>query len=234
MPARVRLTPILVSATAIFLGLAAGCTKNPAPRPGAKGAGATSANNPATIANSAASQRCQTLLSSALEMLRPEKLGISAEPKAAVDTLNNWVRDCGKTVAADTPPAHDPAVEKLISQSARAEASGDLYDRQDIEHVRDCWLFKQARGSVGGQYDSEASRTVALLRPGLSHGRAPRQVRTGGSPKSLRHCCDRKRHRRRSRLGLRRTPASDRYRRSDLEARHPKARSRAGAGSSVH
>jgi len=96
-------------------------------------------------------------------MLRPEKLGISAEPKAAVDTLNNWVRDCGKTLPADNLPVSDPGADTLISPTARAAAGGELYDRQDIEHVRNCWLFKQARSGIVRQHDSDASRTVALF-----------------------------------------------------------------------
>ena len=91
----------------------AGCTKSPAPRPPAKGGSSASAARQGTGATSAASQRCQTLLSSALEMLRPEKLGISAEPKAAVDTLNNWVRDCGKTSSC----------RKFASRAIRAPTS---------------------------------------------------------------------------------------------------------------
>src|SRR5262249_24281903 len=98
-----------------------------------------------------------------LEMLRPEKLGISAEPKAAVDTLNNWVRDCGKTLPADLSTVNDPAADKLMSQAARDAAKGELYDRQDIEHVRNCWLFKQAGGGVARQYDSDPARAVALF-----------------------------------------------------------------------
>ena len=96
-------------------------------------------------------------------MLRPEKLGISAEPKAAVDTLNNWVRDCGKTLPADNSPVSDSAADKLISQPARTAAGGELYDRQDIEHVRNCWLFKQARSGIVRQHDSDVARTVALF-----------------------------------------------------------------------
>jgi hypothetical protein len=153
-----------VFAVAILLGLAgSGCTKSPAPRSAAKGSTAQSSARQSSTVTSAASQRCQTLLSSALEMLRPEKLGISAEPKAAVDTLNNWVRDCGKTLPAENSPAPDPAAEKLISAAARTAANGDLYDRQDIEHVRDCWLFKQARTNIVHQYDSDPARAVALF-----------------------------------------------------------------------
>jgi hypothetical protein len=96
-------------------------------------------------------------------MLRPEKLGISADPKAAVDTLNNWVRDCGKTLPAGNSPTSDPAADKLISQAAQGGASADLYDRQDIEHVRNCWLFKQARGGVVRKQGSDPLRAVALF-----------------------------------------------------------------------
>jgi hypothetical protein len=96
-------------------------------------------------------------------MLRPERLGISSEPKAAVGTLNNWVRDCGKSAPGNDPPVQDPVAERLMPEAARASTKGDLYDRQDIEHVRDCWLFKQARASVARQSDSDAARAVALF-----------------------------------------------------------------------
>ena len=96
-------------------------------------------------------------------MLRPENLGISAEPKAAVDTLNNWVRDCVQSGPADDPPPKDPALEKFLPEAERTAANGDLYDRQDIDHVRDCWLFKQARNGVVRAYDSDAARVVGLF-----------------------------------------------------------------------
>jgi hypothetical protein len=109
------------------------------------------------------SQRCQTLLSSGIEMMRPENLGISSEPNAAVSTLNNWVRDCGKSGPADDPSPKGPALEKLITEEQRAASNGELFDLQDVEHVRDCWLFKQARSSVVRAYDSDAARVVGLF-----------------------------------------------------------------------
>src|SRR5580704_4406333 len=165
--ARFRLPKTLIWAVAVaaLSGLAgSGCTnKSGSTRPIAKGSSSSTADRTQSGATSAASQRCQTLLSSGLEMLRPERLGISAEPKAAVDTLNNWVRDCGKSAPSNDPPAPDPATERVMPESARASTKGDLYDRQDIEHDRNCWLFKQARATVARQSDSNAARAVALF-----------------------------------------------------------------------
>jgi hypothetical protein len=96
-------------------------------------------------------------------MLRPEKLGISADPKAAVDTLNNWVRDCGKSLPVDDAATTNPAADKLIPEGLRSAVAGDLFDRQDVEHVRDCWLFKQARNAILRANDSEPARVVALF-----------------------------------------------------------------------
>jgi hypothetical protein len=140
-----------------------GCNNSPTTRPVAKGANSAASNRQQPAAEAAVSQRCQTLLSSAIEMMRPENLGISAEPNAAVSTLNNWVRDCGKSRPADDPFLKDPALEKLITDEERAASNGELFDLQDVEHVRDCWLFKQARSSVVRAYDSDAARVVGLF-----------------------------------------------------------------------
>jgi hypothetical protein len=151
---------LLALAGAALFGFAgSGCNQSPTPKPIAK----TTASPGQTGPSIATTQRCQTLLSSALEMLRPEKLGISADPKAAVDTLNNWVRDCGKSIPVDDAATTNPAADKLVPEAFRAAIAGDLFDRQDVEHVRDCWLFKQARSGILRANDSEPARVVALF-----------------------------------------------------------------------
>jgi hypothetical protein len=155
---------ILAVATAAVLGLAgSGCNNSETTRPTAKGNNRSAPAGQRPGAATAVSQRCQTLLSSGIEMLRPENLGITAEPKAAVDTFNNWVRDCGKNGPAVDPPLNDPALEKFLPEAERHAVNAELYDRQDIEHVRNCWLFKQARAGVTQAFSSDAERVVGLF-----------------------------------------------------------------------
>ena len=155
---------MLSLAVAALAGLFnSGCNNSPSTRPVAKGANSATSSRQQSAVDAAVSQRCQTLLSSGIEMMRPENLGISSEPNAAVSTLNNRVRDCGKSGPAGDPSPKDPALEKLITEEQRAAANGELFDLQDVEHVRDCWLFKQARSSVVRAYDSDAARVVGLF-----------------------------------------------------------------------
>jgi hypothetical protein len=153
---------LTLMAVALFALAGSGCNHSSSTKSTAK-TSTSSAAARQSESSIATTQRCQTLLSSALEMLRPEKLGISADPKAAVDTLNNWVRDCGKSLPADDAAAADPAVNKFVPAALRSAIAGDLFDRQDVEHVRDCWLFKQARNNVVRALDSDAARVVALF-----------------------------------------------------------------------
>jgi len=129
VPARHAAGLILAVATAAVLGLfGSGCNNSETTRPAAKG-GKRAAAGQRSVAVAAASQRCEILLSSGIDMLRPENLGISAEPKAAVDTFNNWVRECGKSGLANDPPPNDPALEKYLPEAERHAANAELYDR---------------------------------------------------------------------------------------------------------
>src|SRR5580700_4408889 len=104
-------------------------------------------------AASAADARCQQLLSSGLDMMKPENLGITAQEQQVVDSLNNWAADCGKSTAVN-----DPA-----PKNGNAEAFADLYDLTDIEHVRNCWLVKQLGAGVLKSQSTDLDRIVGLF-----------------------------------------------------------------------
>jgi len=155
--------PSLVVGAAICVALfASGCPRSGTTKT-AGSSNAEHANSKPPAGPAAPSQRCQTLLSSSIEMMQPENLGISADAKSAVDSLNNWVRDCGKSVAAEAGGPKDAALDKFLPEAERASANAELYDIGDIEHVRNCRLFKQASANVLRTSTSDVDRVVGLF-----------------------------------------------------------------------
>jgi hypothetical protein len=141
----------IVCATALSAIASAGCEPNSSTSSGSaesKAAAKTEAS-----AASAADARCRQLLSSGLDMIKPENLGITAREQQAVDSLNNWASDCGKSTVAN-----DPA-----TKNGSADAFADLYDLTDIEHVRNCWLAKQLGADVLKSQSTDLDRIVGLF-----------------------------------------------------------------------
>jgi hypothetical protein len=136
-------------------GLAAlgafGCDANPSTTTSGTTTSKADARAEATAASSA-DTRCKQLLSSGLEMMKPESLGIIAQEQQVVDALNNWAGDCGKSAAAG-----DAAQGKEGSEFA------DRYDQSDIEHIRNCWLARQLAGDVVKSQSTDLDRIVGLF-----------------------------------------------------------------------
>ena len=106
---------------------------------------------------SATDTRCQQLLSSALDMTKPENLGISTREQQVVDSLNNWAGDCGK--AAD----NDPAPSKAAPSKEGTNEFADRYDQGDVLHIRDCWLTRQLGSGVMREQTNDLDRVVGLF-----------------------------------------------------------------------
>jgi hypothetical protein len=145
---RARLTTVWVSALAALF--VCGCGDSPS---SSSGNGASKVDPKA--ADAAADARCQQLMTSGLDMMKPENLGISAQEQQVVDALNNWAAECGKPVAT---AANDPLATKGSSA-----AFADLYDLADIEHVRNCWLVKQLGNNALHSQPTDLERAVALF-----------------------------------------------------------------------
>jgi tetratricopeptide (TPR) repeat protein len=141
-----------------------GCTHVPSSTSPAKSRTASS-SSVGTKANGAAANadvRCQTLLASGLEMMKPANMEISAEAKSAVLALNNWVRDCGKT-GGGADSTLDPRAATLLPENERATAKSELYELPDVEHVRNCLLLRQAGARIAHSFKSDLERTVGLF-----------------------------------------------------------------------
>jgi hypothetical protein len=106
----------------------------------------------ATADSSATDTRCRQLLFSALDMTKPENLGISTREQQVVDSLNNWAADCGRTADKDPAPSKEGTNE-----------FADRYDQADVLHIRDCWLTRQLGGTVMREQSNDLDRVVGLF-----------------------------------------------------------------------
>ncbi len=143
-----------LGAGAVLALVTVGCDPNPSAPSGTTTT--QTKTDQKTTAVSAADARCQQLLASGLEMMRPENLGISAQERQVVDSLNNWAGDCGKSLPTLNA---DPAAKK----EGGSEAFADLYDLTDIEHIRNCWLAKQLGSGAQHAQTTDLDRSVALF-----------------------------------------------------------------------
>ncbi len=102
-------------------------------------------------------------LKSALYQLQPENLGIDSRIDDAVSVLNNW---WGAVKAAELEPTGltPPAIpEALLPAPVRELLDKDLYDTQDGQHLRNCYLAKQIGENIGSPTDKEQDRIVKIF-----------------------------------------------------------------------
>lgn len=132
---------------------------------GCKPAAAPSVPAPAAAAGGkgAVAAEVEDQLKSALYQLQPENLGIDSRIDDAVSVLNNW---WGAVKAAELEPTGltPPAIpEALLPKEARDYFARELYDAQDGQYIRSCYLAKQIGAHVGAATDAERDRIVQLF-----------------------------------------------------------------------
>ncbi len=194
---RVRLFDV-VCAVALSTIVSAGCESNSSSSSGS--AGSKAAAKAEASAASAADARCQQLLSSGLDMMRPESLGITAQEQQAVDSLNNWAGDCGKSTAANDPAPKNGRRGRLRR-----------FVRPDRHRARSQLLAGEAAGGGRPQVAVDRSRPhCGAVRHFGPHGSACEQLRSPDASNSVRHDGDRKGNCRGSRLALWGTLATSR------------------------
>lgn len=110
-------------------------------------------------------QRCNDLLASSLEMLRPENLGVSSNREAAVGPLNQWLDGCaeeqGDVDARTDSPVYTGLLENRPDELERLQQLH--FTGRDAAHVRDCLLFKEQAEFVTLGVDDELERVVRLF-----------------------------------------------------------------------
>jgi hypothetical protein len=111
------------------------------------------------------SSRCEDLLNTALNQLKPQRLNIDSDRRSTVETLNQWASNCG------TPDVKshqvDPAVVEMIAKvtgSQQMEHFNDKpYSGRDGLHVRTCFLAKRISEFAGAKTQNDLDRVVDLF-----------------------------------------------------------------------
>jgi len=108
---------------------------------------------------------CGDKLDAALDMLQPERLGISTDAETAQLRLNTWLKDCGQEIEAAAPPGPEMTqlLQPILSQTQMKRLTADRFVSGDAEHIRNCQLYNaMARQDLGTQ-ESELERVVELF-----------------------------------------------------------------------
>jgi hypothetical protein len=118
-----------------------------------------------TVGGTVAEFGCNDKLDSTLEMLRPERLGISTDAETAQLRLNTWLKDCGQEIAVADPvgPEIEQLLQPILSQTQMKRLTASRFVAGDAEHIRNCQLHKAMANRDLGVQESELDRVVALF-----------------------------------------------------------------------
>ena len=93
--------------------------------------------------------RCDELVRSALDMMRPDRLGITSDTEAVTGALNQWSSKCAPSmegsdeVSGSINPEIKALLNGLISPEGFNLSVNNSYLKRDVEHIRDCLLYKE-------------------------------------------------------------------------------------------
>lgn len=108
--------------------------------------------------------RCDELLNSAVNMLQPERLGISSDRNAAVTMLNDWLSDCAPEEAtADKGESGDALLRERLSEEELARVRSDRFNRRGAGHIRNCFLHKATVDFAARSATDDVERIVELF-----------------------------------------------------------------------
>ena len=137
---------------------AAGCNSSPPAPPPAPASDSSSASETANP--------CEIVLSSVLDTLDLEKLGVSTDlEEMAVPRLNQWRETCGRPVK---PSAHAAAFWKKmhgfgITAAELAFIEQLQFNIRDGHHLRDCLLARTISSYAVGKADNDVERVANLF-----------------------------------------------------------------------
>lgn len=143
-------------AAALLLTVLTGCGQDPV---------VTTGTTEADSSNTSADFDCSDKLNSALEMVQPERLGVTTDAETTVSRLNTWLEDCGQETEIGEPAG--PTVEKLLTQvfseTEMNRLESEHFGAGDAEHLRDCQLHKALANVEFEKADSELDNIVSLF-----------------------------------------------------------------------
>ena len=107
--------------------------------------------------------QCERTLGSALDGLRPHRLGLSSESRVMVNTLNDWLNQCGAASASDDVEWDVAFHERLLTESGFQNAQQTRYQEWDAAHVRNGLLAKTIVDNTVGDLRTDRERAVELF-----------------------------------------------------------------------
>jgi len=136
-------------------------------------------SNPSDEAKEA-NDRCESLVSNAVDMMQPDRLEISSSTESAVDVLNNWAGNCGAGAIA-AAAGETSAFDRLLSEEQKQSLKESRFDARDAQHIRDCLIDRIATDAVVKESNSDLDRVVRLFHH-VSRNIALERITTGKIP----------------------------------------------------
>ncbi|MCH7685297.1 MAG: hypothetical protein IH899_01215 [Planctomycetes bacterium] len=133
---------------------------------GCNGSSTDSTNNTKISSSSASTNSaCREQMKRSLEMLEPDRLGISADSETAVAQLNDWLERCAEKSTDSAALGAD--IQKLLQpvlspQQLNRLSSGRFVDG-DGEHIRNCLLHKVLANLEFESAETELGRSVQVF-----------------------------------------------------------------------
>ncbi|MGE3317633.1 MAG: hypothetical protein AB7O26_21185, partial [Planctomycetaceae bacterium] len=114
-------------------------------------------------ATNTAKDRCDSLMTSIVDMVQPERLEISASRVLCAETLNNWRSTCGSQIVAATAAQNATSVENLMTPEQKKVIDVEAFDGRDVDHVRDSLIARRAADVIVKDAANDLDRVVKVF-----------------------------------------------------------------------
>lgn len=101
----------------------------------------------------------------ALDILQPQKLGISTGNVSAIQQLNDWITtyDSSEEDASALTDQSKEILEKYLTSEEAKELMSMRFVLRDGLHIRDCYLYKKMGEKIQKKTDNRLEQVVALF-----------------------------------------------------------------------
>ena len=105
------------------------------------------------------------LLTTVLDKLDPQHLGVTSEREIAVSVLNDWWKTV-ETDPQDVDVELPDQIANLVDSAAIKRAARQQFSGRDGSHIRTCLMFNKIAKRIANdkRYPDDATRTLALFR----------------------------------------------------------------------
>ncbi|REJ72618.1 MAG: hypothetical protein DWQ34_05960 [Planctomycetota bacterium] len=143
------------------------------------GSGSATVETPDDQQDRSQAEELERQLSSVLDGLRPERLGVSVDADDVVDSVNLWWADYREAPGTVIPQLQTEAVRDVYGEAAFEYASERRFNTRDMSHIRNCLMNRAIVEHIAETADTDIDRAMAAfqfvvdnveLAPGTSPG----------------------------------------------------------------